>query len=495
VTVDPKAVPTVREGRLVVLRDTRERKPWAFPTCPVETRDVTLSTGDYAVPAWCVHDECRDTYRPRFAVERKSGQDLLTSLTWERERFERELRRARDWPLGLAVVVEASWTDIVAGRGPVATRAVGLPQVVGTLAAWLDRYNVTAHFAGTRQRAQQFAWSLLVRSLLCEPCGSTRMPFGVSWRTLLDELDELPPDATLRTPLSQDRFRVTDVQKHRVVIEFPDGETRPLQREQFETLYERITDDPDGFELDRLPPNADPFPAVLSLHPRFEIDEDRGVIVEHESPTATQRVDGPDEETDGSERTEPDMAVYADALLLVDALERHDVTALEELETDVLVDLYTLLSDVQRDADDVRKEIADVLLGRLHHDRPASSSYGSVQRTARRNRSLKNEETVLAKLEAAGIDREQVTGLDRSKVDDALAVTNLSESDVYEIETSEYVRKADVDEDTRETRLQGLKDRLADSDDEEVEDLREEIEQLEGRIDELTSFRTGAELE
>jgi hypothetical protein len=189
------------------------------------------------------------------------------------------------------------------------------------------------------------------------------------------------------------------------------------------------------------------------------------------------------------------MAVYADALLLVDALERHDVTALDELETDVLVDLYTLLSDVQRDADDVRKEVADVLLGRLHHDRPASSSYGSVQRTARRNRSLKDEETVLARLEAAGIDREQVTGLDRSKVDDALAVTDLSESDVYEIETSEYVRKADVDEDTRETRLQGLKDRLADSDDEEVEDLRAEIEQLEERIDELTSFRTGAELD
>jgi F0F1-type ATP synthase epsilon subunit len=76
-----------------------------------------------------------------------------------------------------------------------------------------------------------------------------------------------------------------------------------------------------------------------------------------------------------------------------------------------------------------------------------------------------------------------------------LAVTDLSESDVYEIETSEYVRKTDVDEDTRETRLQGLKDRLADSDDEGVEDLRAEIEQLEERIDELTSFRTGAELD
>jgi len=38
--------------------------------------------------------------------------------------------------------------------------------------------------------------------------------------------------------------------------------------------------------------------------------------------------------------------------LLVDALERHEVEALEDVETGTLIDLYTLLSDVQRDADD-----------------------------------------------------------------------------------------------------------------------------------------------
>jgi len=98
-------------------------------------------------------------------------------------------------------------------------------------------------------------------------------------------------------------------------------------------------------------------------------------------------------------------------------------------------------------------------------------------------------------LEAAGIDRERVTSVDREKVDDALDVTPLSESDVYEVETTEYVRKADVDEQTKETRLQGLKDRLAanDEDDEEIQQLRQEIEDLERRIDDLTSFSTGTE--
>ncbi|WP_435186773.1 hypothetical protein [Halobellus sp. EA9] len=325
------------------------------------------------------------------------------------------------------------------------------------------------------------------------------MPFSVSWHTLLDELDDLPEGATLITPLSHNRFRVTDVQEQRVVIEFLDrdiDETRPLQRDQFETLYRRITDEPDGFELDRLPPDADPYPAVLSVHPRFEIDEDRGVIVEKEGPTSSQLLDAEGEaEADEEERTEPDLDVYADAFLLVDALERHEVDVLEEMDTDALVNLYTLLSDVQRNANDLRQDVADVLLNRLHHDRPVSGPFGSVQRTTRRNRSLKDDEEVLATLEEAGIGRERVMGVDRDKVDDALEVTELSESDVYEVEQSEYIRKAEVDEERKETRLQGLKDQLAASEDEEAEELRQEIEDLEDRIDELTSFRTGSEIE
>ncbi|WP_134672284.1 hypothetical protein [Halorussus marinus] len=322
------------------------------------------------------------------------------------------------------------------------------------------------------------------------------MSFTASWHTLLDELDDLPESATLITPLSHQRFRITDVQDARVIIQFEDrDETRPLQRDQFETLYRRIEDSPNGFDLDRLPPDADPYPAVWSVHPRLEVDEDAGIITQSEVSTATQVVAAEQESTD-EERTEPEgLDVYSDALLLIDALERHDVTTLSELETDALVNLYTLLSDVQRDANEFRKEIADVLLTRLHHDRPVSGQYGSVQRTSRRNRSLKDDEEVLERLENAGIDRERVLSVDRSKVDEALEVTTLSESDVYEVEESEYVRKAEVDEDVKESRLQGLKDRLAASEDDEANQLRAEIEELEQRIDDLTSFRTGTEMQ
>jgi len=301
------------------------------------------------------------------------------------------------------------------------------------------------------------------------------MSFSASWHTLLDEAEAVSDEATIVTPITHTPFRLSDVQEHRIIIDYIEkDETRPLQFEQFETLYRGIHDEPNTeFALDRLPPDADPYAAVLSLHPRFEIDEDSGVIRESDLEATTQ-LHKPASDTD-------------------DDNERHEMTDIATIDTDALVNLYTILSDVQRSADDLRKDIADVLLNRLHHDRQVSGQFGSVQRTSRRNRTLKDEETVLNALETAGIDRERVTSVDRDKVDEALEVTELSESDLYEVDTTEYVRKADVDEDTKETRLQGLKDRLAasDEDDEEVQQLQEEIEELEDRIEELTSFSSG----
>jgi hypothetical protein len=322
-------------------------------------------------------------------------------------------------------------------------------------------------------------------------------PFGATWGTLRDRCEELPEDATLVTPLSQKRFRITDVQDPRIVIKDTDsGDAQPLQHDQFETLTRHVSDAADGgFDLERLPPNAEPYAAVLAIHPRYVIDERDGTLTElddpdpddvlTESPHLTTTAG--DEQAD-ADRGEPDIPVYADMLLLIDALERENPTALEEIETPALVNLYTLLSEVQRNANDLRKDVTDVLLDRVPRDRPAHGQYGSVRRTTRRNRSLKDDQEVLAVLEDAGIDPEQVLGVDRQKVDEALEVVELPESAVYDIEESEYVRKAEVDEQRKETRLQGLKDRLAISDDPEAEVLRQEVDRLEARIDELTQF-------
>ena len=325
------------------------------------------------------------------------------------------------------------------------------------------------------------------------------MPFSGIWHAILDELDEVPPDGTFRTPLSDKPFRLEDVQEHRVLIAYREQETTiPLKREQFETLYERVSDTPQPFDLDRLPADAETYATILSVHPRFEIDQREGVLKNTDSPVPSSLVDAslsvesPDQKP---AREEPDLPLYSDSLLLIDVLERYEPTDLETMETAELVNLYTLCSDVQRNANDLRQNVRSLLLDRLHHDQPVHGQYGSVQRTSRRNRTLKDDQTVLKKLEDQGIDRERVTTVDAAKVDEALEVTDLSESDLYEIDESQYVRKADVDEEVKESRLQGLKDQLAAVDEPQTEELQREIEELEARIDELTSFSSASNVD
>ena len=323
------------------------------------------------------------------------------------------------------------------------------------------------------------------------------MPFSVTWHTILEQLEEIPSDATFVTPLSERSFRLSDVQEHRLLMSYRDQSgTIPIKREQFETLYDRVIDAPQGFDLDRLPADAEPYATILSVHPRFEVDQREGILRNTEDPTPSALVDTTlTVEDDSQPREEPDLPLYADSLLLTDALERYTPTELSSMETAELVNLYTLCSDVQRNANDLRQDVRAVLLDRLHHDQPVHGQYGSIQRTTRRNRTLKDDETVLEKLEAAGIDRERVTTVDSSKVDEALDVTSLSESDLYEIDDQQYVRKADVDEERKESRLQGLKDQLAAADTQEAEELQAEIEELEARIEELTSFKSGTAFE
>jgi len=147
-----------------ILRDTREKRPWAFRPHPVETRDVTIATGDYTVTDCCARDSETGTYHPRFAIERKTGQDFLSAITWDRERFEAQLRRAKRWPEPLVVVVEKPWETFAEGRGPMSHRDVRPSQVTGTVSAWRRRYNVEFRFPGSRRASELYALCRLLRA-------------------------------------------------------------------------------------------------------------------------------------------------------------------------------------------------------------------------------------------------------------------------------------------------------------------------------------------
>jgi len=123
----------------VIIIDTREQTPWRFPG----SVSVGLKTGDYSVVG--MEDIA--------VIERKSLDDLVQSITWERERFERELTRMMQirWR---AVVVEAGLPDVVEWR----YKSMARPEsVVGSVIALSLDYLTPFIFCGNRQCAAAYA--------------------------------------------------------------------------------------------------------------------------------------------------------------------------------------------------------------------------------------------------------------------------------------------------------------------------------------------------
>jgi hypothetical protein len=220
--------------------------------------------------------------------------------------------------------------------------------------------------------------------------------------------------------------------------------------------------------------------AVLSLSPRYVVDE---------AANALRRAAGEIGEAGGTEspflrpawtaRTPPER-VRDDALLLAAELDGEDPLDREPAD---LVDVYVLLSDVQRGSDRLRRDVGDRLLDHVGPDARLHGRYGTVTRTTRERRRLREDERVLEALDAEGIPHEWVLGVDREKLDVVLAVTDLDERDVYDVEEQTYVQKTGVEEGEKQTRLQGLRDRLAALDSGEAAALREDIEEIEERLD------------
>lgn len=327
------------------------------------------------------------------------------------------------------------------------------------------------------------------------------MTFDTVWREIRKACSALDPDAVLVTPSSEQPLIVETVAEDRIVVAYRErDEERILWREQFEVLYERLreagevggTEDEDereaaGLSLTALPSGVEPYVAVASLASAFAVEDDTFLVRESEADAGTLG-ESPFVRAEWEVRTRPER-VHDDALLLAEELERYDTPELdaETLETassGELVNLYVLLSDVQRGADTFRKTVGDVLLNRIGPADELHGQFGTVHRTRRERRRLKPDEEILERLSEGGIPHEWVLGVDREKLDVVLAVTDLEEEAVYDVEQQTYVQKTGVEEAAKRSRLQGLKDRLAQVSDGEAEAIRDEIEDLETRIEE-----------
>lgn len=130
---------------MVIIRDTREKRGFTFLSCAadVTVKAGTLVSGDYSLLGM----------ESMVAIERKSMDDFLQSISTGRERFFRELDRARGLQ-AFAILVEGDWKSIVHGNyrsqmSPAAASA--------TVAAIMARYGFPVFFAGSHDLAERMA--------------------------------------------------------------------------------------------------------------------------------------------------------------------------------------------------------------------------------------------------------------------------------------------------------------------------------------------------
>lgn len=153
--------------QLKILRDTREQKGWEFENQDATISDETLETGDYTVAEFCEYNDKLDTYYPEYGIERKSGSDFVSSIGSNRDRFEKEVKRAMDWDSPLLVLVETTKKPSRYGSSNHFTQYTGMSdsQIFGTVESWERHYNVSFRFTGTREKAQQIAYDTLQTQL------------------------------------------------------------------------------------------------------------------------------------------------------------------------------------------------------------------------------------------------------------------------------------------------------------------------------------------
>jgi ERCC4-type nuclease len=136
--------------RIVV--DSREQTPFTFEGKDCEVVTSALPTGDYSLVG----------LEDRVALERKSLADLVGCLTGSnRERFERELARARGLDF-FAVVVEAGFLELTAKQYRSGLNPHAAAQ---SILAFQVRYGTPFIWAGNRRAAEYTVYWLLSKYL------------------------------------------------------------------------------------------------------------------------------------------------------------------------------------------------------------------------------------------------------------------------------------------------------------------------------------------
>jgi len=140
-----RARPKADVPPLTVLVDTREQCVPPWPAGVVVER-TTLKEGDYTTPA----------LRTIAVIERKSVCDFASTLSWHRERFDREVQRLQPYK-HKCIVVEGDITTVYRSS------AMHPNAVIGSIASLYARWDVPTLFVGNEAGCGRLIAGLLRR--------------------------------------------------------------------------------------------------------------------------------------------------------------------------------------------------------------------------------------------------------------------------------------------------------------------------------------------
>ena len=136
---------------MIILVDNREQLPYSFKGYPADVKRATLKTGDYSL----------EGYTEKITVERKSKADLYMSLGRERDRFEAEFCRLREFDYA-ALVIESSLSGLLI---PPARSRMNPKSIIQSLISWSIRYEVYVFFSDNRTYSECLIYSLFEKYL------------------------------------------------------------------------------------------------------------------------------------------------------------------------------------------------------------------------------------------------------------------------------------------------------------------------------------------
>lgn len=145
--------------RLKIIIDTREQTPWSFPVHLCAVARGTLRAGDYALDG-----------DNNFAIERKSLDDFIGTISTGWERFKRELGRMNTW-IAKVVIVEGDFSQCCfkyAGseiEPPQHNHPMIPPGFVCSRIATLTMMRVSVLFAGNPGQASALAYQILKKRM------------------------------------------------------------------------------------------------------------------------------------------------------------------------------------------------------------------------------------------------------------------------------------------------------------------------------------------